>query len=60
MTFLTPVNGMPTEVKCSLEDCFFRSEDGKEYHHVCQYCTRNEKSEEKEKDYSTTLKEGGY
>ena len=46
-------------INCDRDNCFFKL-DGVGNNHVCDYCTRNELSKSKERDYSVAIKDSGY
>lgn len=47
-------------VNCDVEKCIAKEPDAEPLRHMCQYCIRNKNAKEPDKDYSVTVKDGGY
>jgi hypothetical protein len=53
--------GSKEKVACDKkEKCFFVTKEARENNHVCEYCTRNPKAKDPERDYSVAIQQGGY
>lgn len=48
------------DIDCEVEKCQAKEEDAEALRHICQYCLKNKKSKQPEKDYSASVREGGY